>query len=141
MPVYIHLANLFVKKSSIESKYDGGIDQFRIDYSITEDNYNQEDDKIIAIARMNVSEFNLDPLIAKGLHFDSTNNYSTDFTIRPRYGTYLWESEWMTDNNVFAWHKESSSESIDEAVAIGELTMDVISEMFEKGENPFATII
>ncbi len=40
MPVYLHLANLIVDKAAVARKYAGGIEQFRLDYKIGEENYN-----------------------------------------------------------------------------------------------------
>jgi hypothetical protein len=45
MPVYIHLANRIIKKTALESKYKGGIEQFRVDYSIGGENLNQGDNE------------------------------------------------------------------------------------------------
>jgi hypothetical protein len=141
MPVYIHLANLFIDKDAIVKKYEGGIEQFRSDYSIGGENYNQEDNEIIAIAKMNLDEFDLNKLLTKGLHYDKNLQFSTDFTLRSRYGTYLWNTEWISDNDVFAWHKKANSELIAKAIAIGNLTIQRIEELAKQGEDPFATIV
>jgi len=70
MPVYIHLANLFIKKSAVENKYKGGIVKFREDFFISGDNYNQEDNELFSIAKMNTDEFDLDYLFSKGLDYE-----------------------------------------------------------------------
>lgn len=141
MPVYIHLANLFIDKAAIVKKYDGGLEQFRTDYSIGGENYNQEDNEIISIAKMNMDEFDLLSLLTKGLHYDKTLPYSTDFTLRSRYGTYLWNTEWISDNEVFAWHKQANIELIAKAIAIGNETIQRLEELAMQGKNPFATIV
>jgi len=141
MPVYLHFANLIIDKAAIEKKYQGGIAQFRIDHSIDEDNDNQEDNELIAMSSMDIDDFDFDQLISKGLHFDEKLQFSTDFTLLPRYGTYLWNTDWIADNKVFAWHKESDIDLIAKAEAIGKQSMEKISEMLENGENPFATIV
>ncbi len=141
MPIYLHLANLILDKTAVKQKYTGGIEQFRVDYAIHEDDYNQEDHELFAIATMNVDEFDIERLIDSGLHFDEKLQYSTDFTLKPRHGNYLWKTDWIVDNMVFAWHIKADPDLISKANAIANQTMDYISKQFEKGGNPFATII
>jgi len=141
MPVYIHLANLFIKKSAVENKYEGGIVKFREDFFIGGDNYNQEDNELFSIAKMNTDEFDLDYLISNGLDYEVNLHTSIDFTIKSRYGDYEWQCDWINDNNLFAWHINANANLIAKAIALGNLTKDKIEEMFEKKENPFATII
>jgi hypothetical protein len=140
MPVYMHLANLLVLKSSVREKYRGGLDQFRIDYHVGADTTHQEDDELFCLAAQNADDFDIDTLIANGLHFDREKHFSEDFVIRPRYGNYLWKAEWVDDNDIFAWQRESRKDLIYKAQSITSKTMHEISEMLEKGENPFGTI-
>ena len=140
MPTYIHLANLIIDKKAVISKYIGGLEQFRIDYKIGGENFNQEDDQLFSIARMNVDEFNIDALVELGLSYDYENSFSNDFVIRPRYGTYLWPADWVEDNEIFAWHKECDADLIEKANKIAETTMDEIEKAFARGEEPFNTI-
>jgi hypothetical protein len=79
MPVYLHLANLIVDKAAVARKYAGGIEQFRLDYKIGEENYNQEDDELFNIARMNIDEFDIERLTSKGLHYEEEPEFSTEF--------------------------------------------------------------
>lgn len=141
MPLYIHPANLIILKAAIEWNYEGGIEQFRIDYKIDGDNFNQEDHELFSITRMNLDEFDVKELVSSGLHYDEKNESSNDFTLKPRYGPYVWETDWIRDNNVFAWHKEAKFDLIRRAIAIGNESMEVIAKRFEKGENPFDTIV
>ena len=60
MPVYLHLANLIVLKSSVVKSYRGGLEKFRLDHHINNESLNQEDDLLFSITRMNVDEFDLD---------------------------------------------------------------------------------
>ncbi|MCF8430165.1 MAG: hypothetical protein K9G64_08545 [Bacteroidia bacterium] len=140
MPIYLHLANLIVNKTAITNKYEGGLAQFSIDYPINENNYNQEDNELYAIARMKIDEFDLDDLINKGLAFDEALQFSPDFILIARYSTYLWETNWISDNTIFAWHIHAGIAFIDKANAISNTTVEDIQIMFSKGENPFATI-
>lgn len=142
MPIYIHIANLIINKVEVKKKYAGGIDQFRLDYAINdEDNYNQEDNELFAIAKMNIDEFDLEKLVSKGLHFDEKIQFSTDFTLKPRYENYLWKTEWITDNSIFSWHVKANKCLIARVNSISSESMDSIHKRFEKGEKPFSSIV
>lgn len=140
MPVYIHMANLILDKKAIVQKYGGGIDQFRLDYSIEGHEVNQEDNELFSLSQMNPEDFDLEPLIKNGLDYDFENNCSEDFTILPRYDTYLWNVPWINDNTIYAWHVDASEESIKKAYEVADMKMSEIAEKFDKGENPFVTI-
>ena len=141
MPIYIHPANLISAKKSVDNRYEGGIFQFRLDYIKPTQQYNQEDNELFAIARLNVDELPVEELIDKGLHFDNELQYSNDFVIRPRYGDYFWKAEWITDNNVFAWDKDADASLIFKAEEIAMTPLNKIEELIEIGKNPFQTII
>lgn len=141
MPIYLHLATLIIDKEAIKRKYKGGITQFQIDYSTNSDNFHQEDHELFALAAMNVDEFNVEKLMEKGLDFDQKNQTSKDFTIKPRYGDYLWKPVWIKDNELFAWHQDASLELIKKADKIAHTNMDELSLQYEKGKDPFATIV
>jgi hypothetical protein len=140
MPTYIHLSNLIVTKEAIRNKYSGGIEQFRIDFDITGDNYHQEDALLFALAMMNSDEFNLDELIEKGLEFNEAENSSRDFVIYNRYGGAEWQVEWLNDNGVFAWHILSDAAAVAMAEDLGNASMDRLMAEFHRGKNPFKTI-
>lgn len=140
MPVYLHFANLLVSKEAVHNKYSGGLEQFRLDYRINSDNENEEDVDLFSIAKMNIDEFDIDHLIAKGLQYDTELNRSDDFTIKSRYGSYLWATNWIVDNEIFAWHINTPQEQIDKAQTIANTTLDKLEEMYNNGTNPFATI-
>jgi len=140
MPIYLHLANLIILKTAVEKKYTGGLDQFRIDYGIGEDNYNQEDNELFAIASMNTDDFDYEQLITDGLHFDEELQFSTDFTVMSRYGFFFWKTDWIEDNRVFAWHIDTNKEAIERANYIANLSIDYIQEKRDEGINLFETI-
>jgi hypothetical protein len=81
MPVYLHIYNLIVKKSSVIEKYEGGIEQFRHDFSIDASEINQEDDELFSFGEMNADSFPIERLIEKGFGFDKIRQYSDDFSI------------------------------------------------------------
>jgi hypothetical protein len=141
MPIYIHLANLIIDKNAIKNNYKGGIEEFKNKYSINGENLNQEDNELFSLAEMNIEDFDIDELINNGLHYDEVLNFSKDFVLKARYSNYQWEVNWLQDNNVFAWHIHCEKKLIEKAIQIGNLTMDEIIIMFDKGnQNVFDTI-
>ena len=141
MPIYINLANLIIDKNAIRNNYKGGLGEFRNKYSINGENLNQEDNELFSLAEMNIEDFDIDELINNGLHYDEVLNFSNDFVLKARYSNYQWQVNWLQDNNVFAWHIHCKKKLIEKAIQIGNLTMDEIIIMFEKGkQNIFDTI-
>ena len=140
MATYVHNYNLIIRKQAVIEKYTGGIEQFRIDYNIPSSEINQEDDELFSLGQMNDDQFDVDSLISKGLSFDTDQQKSDDFVILYRYGDLFWEANWIVHNKVFAWHIETSSEILLKVDEISNMTMDAISEQFEKGNNLFKTI-
>ena len=141
MPIYLNIYNLIIKKDSIIEKYIGGLEQFRKDYQINTSEINQEDDELFSLGAMNQDEFDIDDLMLKGLSFDSINQPLNDFTIIYRYdNSLLSEVNWLKHNRVFAWHIETSNNSLAVVNQISEMSMDKIGELVENGENPLKTI-
>lgn len=135
MPVYIHVYNLIINKKAIQEKYEGGLEQFRIDYKISQTLYNQEDDELFSIGRMNADELNLDKLISKGLSYDDTTHTSQDFTIIYRYGGSEWDVNWLEHDALFAWHIDTSEELKAKVDSIGKMYAEDIFKEMEKGNN------
>jgi len=141
MPVYLDLANLVFEKRLLDQKYIGGSDQFRLDWNATNSEANQEDDELISLASMNIDDFEIDKLIKRGLEFNSDLQYSNDFVAISRYGGAHWETDWLNNNDTFAWHVNCDPKQKERAVQIGEvMTMDKIQELSDKGINVFKTI-
>ena len=140
MPVYIHLANIVIQKSTIKEKYNGGIKQFKTDYDYGEGKYHQEDDELFSIAYQNLYRGEFQYLSEKGLHYDKLNDFSKDFVPAFRYGGLLWKSDWLDANVVFAWHKDCEPKQITRAQQIGNMLMDDFIAANERGERLFATI-
>ena len=141
MPVYLDLANLVFEKRLLDQKYIGGSDQFRLDWNATNSEANQEDDELISLASMNIDDFEIDKLIKRGLEFNSDLQYSNDFVAISRYGGAHWETDWLNNNETFAWHVNCDTKQKERAVQIGEvMTMDKIQELSDKGINVFKTI-
>ena len=141
MPIYIHLANMIVDKKIIDTKYYGGCNQFRIDWDIDAGIYNQEDDELFGVARMNADEFDIEKLIQGGLEYNEDTENSNDFVIITRYDGALWQTDWLDNNGIFAWHSNCIQEQKDRALHIGEvMTMQEVIHLSEKGVNVFETI-
>ena len=141
MPVYLHLANLVFDKKTIEKKYQGGCDQFRIDWDIESNENNQEDDELFLIAAMNIQDFNIDHLTSKGLDYNGNLGFSNDFVGITRYGGLTWEANWLKENSTFAWHINCKKGQMQKAIDIGEnMTVDKFQELAEKGIDVFETI-
>ena len=141
MPIYIHLANMIVDKKIIDTKYYGGCNQFRIDWDIDAGIYNQEDDELFGVARMNADEFDIEKLIQGGLEYNEDAENSNDFVIITRYDGALWQTDWLDNNGIFAWHSNCIQEQKDRALHIGEvMTMQEVIDLGEKGVNVFETI-
>ena len=141
MPIYIHLANMIVDKKIIDTKYYGGCNQFRIDWDIDAGIYNQEDDELFGVARMNADEFDIEKLIQGGLEYKEDTENSNDFVIITRYGGALWQTDWLDNNGIFTWHSNCIQEQKDRAIYVGEImTMQEVVDLGEKGVNVFQTI-
>ncbi|MDB4655519.1 hypothetical protein OAE48_01600 [Flavobacteriales bacterium] len=141
MPVYLHTANLILHKRAVEDRYSGGLEQFRKDFDLSVDSYNQEDDLLFCICRMNLDEFDIQALVSKGLQYDYLSGSSEDFTLYGRLYGFTWQVAWLEDNTVFAWHKDDRPELIKRAKYVGEeMTMDVIVKLQEEGVNPLDVI-
>ena len=136
----MHFCSLIIRKSTVVEKYNGGVEQFRKDYSIGISDVNQEDDELFSLGKMNVEDFDIDRLMKSGISFDESNQYSDDFTILHRYGDFAWKTEWITHNKLFAWDVKTSPECILKVDEFSKTTMDVINQMSDAGENPWAAI-
>jgi hypothetical protein len=140
MPVYLHIFNLIIDKASISRKYKGGLVQFKKDFVIEHSEINQEDDDLISFGGMNLEDLPIDDLIAKGIDFDQASQFSEDFAIVYRYGGDFWKVDWLTDNSVFAWHKNTDQSQVELVHKIGKMTMDEIESYRVQGINYFSTI-
>jgi len=132
---------MIVDKKIIDTKYYGGCNQFRIDWDIDAGIYNQEDDELFGVARMNADEFDIEKLIQGGLEYNEDAENSNDFVIITRYDGALWQTDWLDNNGIFAWHSNCIQEQKDRALHIGEvMTMQEVIDLSEKGVNVFETI-
>ena len=140
MPIYLDLFSLIVNKKSVEEKYHGGINQFRVDYNIPASENNDEDQELFALGQMNPDEFDIDALMEKGLGYDVAKNRSEDFTIASRYAPLLWEVNWLEENRVFAWHIHTNKTHKEKALQISDMFVEEILAEIEKGNILLKTI-
>ena len=77
--------------------------------------YNQEDDELFGVARMNADEFDIEKLIQGGLEYNEDTENSNDFVIITRYDGALWQTDWLDNNGIFAWHSNCIQEQKDRA--------------------------
>jgi len=140
MPVFIDKASIIIEKITVENKYEGGIEQFKADYSFGEGKRHQEDNEIFMIAYMNLYDSNIWELVKCGLDFDKEKQISNDFAILYSHGGESWDVDWLENNGVFAWHKDCEPELIERANEIGNMLMDDITVANERGENLFGVI-
>ena len=137
MPIYIELANLIIPKKTLEEKYSGGLEAFRNDLK---NSTIQEDDELLSLSKMNDDEFDLEHLLSNGISYDEALSSSKDFVIVLRYGGALWPVDWLTENQVFAWHKSCSQQQVDKALDVSAMSYEEISVQIKRGENPLKAI-
>jgi len=75
------------------------------------------------------------------LEYNEDAENSNDFVIITRYDGALWQTDWLDNNGIFAWHSNCIQEQKDRALHIGEvMTMQEVIDLSEKGVNVFETI-
>lgn len=138
MPIFIEIANLVIRKATVESKFSGGLERFREENRINDNNSRHDEDNLLfSIAYMGIDNIDIDRLVKEGFEFDFSNNFSNDFVIIGRYEGPLWKPDWFDNNASFFWHKEDRKELIEKAQEINKLNMDEISELFDRGVEVF----
>lgn len=141
MPLYSDLAILVIPKSILEEKYTGGLEKFREVYRIAdENNHHQEDSELVGLVAMNPDEFDIDRLVAAGLHFDEKSKTSRDFTVYVRYGDALWEIPTIENNALYIWHTDCDPELKAIAIKRGNMYMDEIARLIDNGVDVFNTL-
>jgi hypothetical protein len=141
MPLYLHISNLVVAKSSVIAKYDGGMTQFREDFGFGKIEYRFEDHELFLLTAMDPNDFNIDLLIKRGLHYDHEFNFSNDFVLIHRYGTFSWEAEWLERTNQYVWHFIADEHLKEIARKYSDMCLNDIIEMTENGNSPFLPIV
>ena len=101
--IYFEFYNLIARKSTIENKYPGGIEQFRMDIP----NSTFHADEHLVSARFlkldHIVQFT-DFLHEQGLHFNKEECYSEDFAVLSFLG-FWWNCDWLETNIARCWLK------------------------------------
>ena len=101
MAIELEFINLVVRKSTLETKYQGGIEQFRKDLP---NRSLREDDELVRFGCMNWNdlEYFTDIVVAKGLAYKDQE--TTDFVVISSLKGALWTVDWIgfSGNSCFA---------------------------------------
>lgn len=101
--IYFEFYNLIIRQATLEEKYPGGIDQFKMDIP----NSTFHADEYLATARFlkleHITQF-LEFLQEKGLHFNMEQFHSDDFVVLSFLG-FWWNCEWLETNVARCWLK------------------------------------
>ena len=140
MPLAIDIFVLIVPKKVLETKYRGGIEQFKKDFFRGNDT-DMEDGELLGVGYMDADDVNIEKLMMGGLSFNASELFSEDFVIVSRYGNpLLWPCEWLVQNSLHAWHIDANDENKKRAEEVGNMTMDRIYELMDMEQNPLGTI-
>ena len=140
MPLAIDIFVLIVPKKVLETKYKGGIAQFKKDFFRGNDT-DMEDGELLGVGYMDADDVNIEKLMMGGLSFNASELFSEDFVIVSRYGNpLLWPCEWLVQNSLHAWHIDANDENKKRAEEVGNMTMDRIYELMDMEQNPLGTI-
>ena len=140
MPLAIDIFALIVPKKVLETKYRGGIEQFKKDFFRGNDT-DMEDGELLGVGYMDADDVNIEKLMMGGLSFNASELFSEDFVIVSRYGNpLLWPCEWLVQNSLHAWHIDANDENKKRAEEVGNMTMDRIYELMDMEQNPLGTI-
>lgn len=107
MSLEIHFWNIIVPQKTLELKYPGGIEQFKIDCP---NKMYQEDDYLASYSFMN--EYDVDTymniLLQKGFNYDQKNGISDDFVVLAMEinGGLWWIVDWLDHDSEICWYKE-----------------------------------
>lgn len=136
MPIYCELIQLVIPKKILIEKYEGGIEQCKLDLHWGK-YADHEDEELISITSME----NGFP-IPKWLHHDEATKTSKDFVIVGRYAStaFSWEVDWCKTNRVFIWHKDCKLSSYEKMMEISNSTRNQNDEALKRGEKPFSDI-
>lgn len=96
MAIELEFINLVVRKSTLEEKYQGGIEQFRKDLP---NRSLREDEDLVRFGCMNWNDLKhfTDIIVAKGLEYKDQE--TKDFVVISSLKGALWEVDWIGFEN------------------------------------------
>ena len=100
MAIRIEFINLIIRKSTIETKYKGGLEKFIKD--IPNQSF-REDKELVRLGCMNSSDLErfIDLTLERGLEYKEKD--TDDFVIINSYSGLSWEVAWLEHNFVECW--------------------------------------
>lgn len=100
MSNYLEFINLIIRKSTLESKYKGGIEQFIND--VPNQSFG-EDDELVRFGCMNGTDLEkfIDLILKRGLVYEGKE--TDDFVIINSYSGSSWEVSWLEHDYVECW--------------------------------------
>lgn len=100
MPITLEFINLIIRKSTLQSKYKGGLEQFIKD--IPNQSF-REDNELVRYGCMNSNDLEqfIDLTIERGLVYEGKE--TDDFVIINSYSGSSWEVSWLEHDYVECW--------------------------------------
>lgn len=100
MPIPIEFINLIIRKSTVETKYKGGLEQFVMD--IPNQSF-REDEDLVRFGCMNSSDLErfIELILERGLEYKEMD--TDDFVIINTYSGLSWKVNWLEHNYVESW--------------------------------------
>ena len=100
MSISIEFINLIIRKSTLESKYQGGLEQFIKD--IPNQSF-REDEELVRFGCMNNSDLEgfIELTLERGLEYKEKD--TDDFVIINTYSGLSWEVSWLEHNYFECW--------------------------------------
>jgi hypothetical protein len=100
MSIPIEFINLIIRKSTLESKYQGGIEQFIKD--VPNQSF-REDEELVRIGFMNGNDLEkfIDLTLERGLEYKE--KLTDDFVIINTFSGSSWDVSWLEHDYVECW--------------------------------------
>ena len=143
MPLYVDLSQIVFRKSIIDERFPGGVEEFKTAFKFSITPRNAEDNELISFVSMNVEELNFDAAASfdwqkddEGFLVDPPMFFfkvmelvgdvgdlrisSNEFVIINRFGGKMWPCDWIETSNddypVFFWDITASESAKQEAI-------------------------
>lgn len=102
MSIPLEFINLIIRKSTLESKYQGGLEQFIKD--IPNQSF-REDDELVRFGCMNGADLEkfVDLTLERGLEYKEKE--TVDFVIINTFSGSSWDVSWLEHDYVECWIK------------------------------------
>lgn len=100
MPISLEFINLIIRKSTLESKYQGGLEQFIKD--IPNQSF-REDDELARYGCMNGLDLEnfIDLILKRGLEYKGEE--TDDFAVIYTFSGASWKVSWLEHDNERCW--------------------------------------